>query len=86
MGEVGFVDVGEEEFFLVVSVEEGGVELLLDAEEELDDAFGIGAAIEVIADEDEVVFRLGCNDFDHLLQGIEAAVDIANDKSSHGYG
>lgn len=84
--QVGVVDAREEEFFLVVAVEEGGLELLLEADEKVDDALGIGPTIDVVADEDQVVFGLRGNDVDHLLQGIEAAVDIANDKSSHGSG
>ena len=83
VGEISFVDGGEEKFFLMVAVEEGRVVLFLNSNEEFDDPFGVGATINVVADEDEVVFRLRGNDSDHLLQGVEAAVDVADDKCSH---
>ena len=83
VGEISFVDGGEQKFFLMVAVEEGRVVLFLNSNEEFDDSLGVGATINVVADEDEVVFRLRGNDSDHLLQGVEAAVDVADDKCSH---
>lgn len=60
--EIGMVDTGEEEFLLVVSGEAGDIELLFQVDDEVDDAFGIGASIDVVADEDEVVIGLRGDD------------------------
>ena len=67
VGEICVIDAGEEKFFLMVAVKKGGVVFFLNTDEELDDAFGIWAAIDVVADENEVVFRGGRNDLDHLF-------------------
>ena len=69
----------------MVSVEESGVEFLFEADQEFDHAFGIGTPVDVVSHENEVVFGLGIDEVDHLSEGIEAAVDIADDKSSHGF-
>ena len=70
----------------MISLEEGCPVLLLDREKVVDDAFGVRSTVNVVADKDEVVFRGGCEDFDHLLEGIEAAVNVADGKSSHKSG
>lgn len=85
VGEVGFVDGGEEEFFLMISVEAGDVEFFLQSDDELDDAFGIGTTVDVVADEDEMVFRLRVNDFNHLLKRDEAAVEVTDGECSHDF-
>lgn len=64
VSEIGVVDVGEEELFLMIAREAGDVECLFQVDDEVDNAFGIGAAVDVVADEDEVVFGLRGNDFD----------------------
>ena len=86
VGEIGFVDGGEEEFFLMVSVEAGDGEFLLEADDEFNDAFGIGAAVDVVTDKDEVVIGLRGNDFDHFLKRDEAAVEVTDGESSHDCG
>jgi hypothetical protein len=84
VGQVGLVDAGKEKFFLVVAVEEGDPVFLAELDEEVDDAFGVGTSIDVISDEDEVVVGLRGDEVDHVLQRIEAAVDVADGESSHG--
>ena len=64
MSKVGFIDRGEEKFFFVVSVKAGDLKLRFKADNEFDDAFGVGSAIDVVAHEDEVVICLRGNDFD----------------------
>lgn len=83
MGEVGVIDPGKEKLLLVVSVQEGGSVFFLDADEELDDSFGIWAAIDVVSDENEMVFRGGGDDLDHLSERVEASVNVADGKCSH---
>lgn len=83
VGQVGLVDMGEKELFLVVSVKERGVVFFFDTDEEFDDAFGVGAAVDVVADENQMVFRSGRDDLDHLFERVEAAVNIADSKCSH---
>lgn len=80
---VGEIHLGEEELFFVVSGEERDIELLLQRDQEIDDTFAIGAAINIITHEDEVVFRLGIDDFPHVLERREAAVDIGDGECSH---
>lgn len=83
VGEIGLVDIGEKEFFFVVSVQESGVVFFFDVDEELDDAFGVGAAVDVVADENQMVFRGGRNDLNHLFERAKAAVNVAYSKCSH---
>lgn len=83
MGEIGLIDRGEEELFLVIAVKKGGVELFPEANEKLDHAFGIGTPVKVIANKDEVILGLRIDELDHPGEGIKAAVDVADGKGSH---
>ena len=51
VGQVCFVEMREKELLLVVSVEEGGVVFIFNTNKEIDDPFGIGTAIDVVANE-----------------------------------
>ncbi len=62
--EIRVVDAGEEEFFFVVAGEGSDFESLFKVDDEGDDAFGIGASINVVADEDEMVIGLWGDDID----------------------
>lgn len=84
MGKFGFVDGREEKFFFVITMEKGGVELFLEADEELNHSFGIRSPVHVVADENEMILGLRIDEIDHVFQRIKAAVNVADGKSSHG--
>ena len=73
----------EEELLLVISMEEGSIVFIFNTDEKIDDPFRIGASINIVADENQVVFRGRFDDLDHLLEGVKAAMNIADCKCSH---
>lgn len=81
---VSEVHLGEEEFFLMVSGEKGDVELVFQADEEVDDAFAVWATVDVVAHEDDAVLGLRVDGFPDIFKGVEAAVNVSNCKCSHG--
>ena len=72
--------VAEESHHLAVALARADLEI----GEELVGGHRVGAPVDVISDEDEVVVGLGIDEVDHVLQGIEATVDVADGQSSHG--
>ena len=83
MSAVGDIDAGEEELFFVIPLDEGHLEFVFEGDEEVDDSFGIGAAVDIVTHEDDVVFWLRIDDLEKLRKGGKAAVNVSDDECSH---
>ena len=68
---------------LVVSPEMDELAALAQVDEEIDHSFGIGAAIDVVAERDQGIILLDLNLGYQGLEGREAAMDIADREDSH---
>jgi hypothetical protein len=68
----------------VITREESDVEiLLLEPDEEVDDAFAVRSAINVIAHKNDAVFWLGIDDIPDLFKRGKAAVYVSDGECSH---
>ena len=77
------VDAGKNEFFFMVSAEEVDVEMLFLFDQKVDDLLGVGAAVDVVAYKNEVVFRLRVERLPQGEKRFETAVNVTNGKCSH---
>src|SRR5262245_37053287 len=76
-----------EEHLLVITGQEGTVELALQLEKSIDYILSARTSIDVVPNEDEAVVRIEtlCLEYcDQLVQLVEAAVNIADDVVIHG--